>query len=268
MATVYIAPTAQGTGDGSSAANAYAYSSLSSAESDAGTGGTIIFLDGTYSAGATQTWDAPQVTYESQNLHGAIIDGGGSNRQLVYQDNTVKKFFFKEFRFNWSATSTGTATFEDIKVKCAVAFQVLNNPGYFGGNAAGKNQNWTRCEFDLDVSTSSGTDNRFFKTSSSAMVYNHCTFYLRTSGASADAFVTTGTNLTFKNTILEATDATTFGTSWNFASNGTNCCIHNVDNNSSGGTNNIFADPQFVDSANGDFRLRPSSPCINAGTAS
>ncbi len=30
----------------------------------------------------------------------------------------------------------------------------------------------------------------------------------------------------------------------------------------------IFADPQFVDSPNGDYRLRPSSPCINAGTAS
>jgi hypothetical protein len=36
----------------------------------------------------------------------------------------------------------------------------------------------------------------------------------------------------------------------------------------SGGTNNIFQDPQFVDSANGDYRLRPTSPCIGAGTAS
>lgn len=37
---------------------------------------------------------------------------------------------------------------------------------------------------------------------------------------------------------------------------------------SSGGTNNVFTDPQFVDSTTGDYRLRPSSPCINAGTAS
>ena len=35
-----------------------------------------------------------------------------------------------------------------------------------------------------------------------------------------------------------------------------------------GGTDNLFVDPQFVDLASGDYRLRPSSPCINAGTVS
>jgi len=35
-----------------------------------------------------------------------------------------------------------------------------------------------------------------------------------------------------------------------------------------GGTNNIFQDPQFVDSANSDYRLRPTSPCIGAATTS
>ena len=32
-----------------------------------------------------------------------------------------------------------------------------------------------------------------------------------------------------------------------------------------GGTNNITADPQFADAAAGDYRLRASSPCIDAG---
>lgn len=46
-----------------------------------------------------------------------------------------------------------------------------------------------------------------------------------------------------------------------------NNCYHNT-GISSGSGGVVFADPQFVDSANGDYRLRPTSPCISAGTAS
>jgi hypothetical protein len=42
----------------------------------------------------------------------------------------------------------------------------------------------------------------------------------------------------------------------------------NSTSHTSGGTDNVYADPQYVDTSTGDLRLRPSSPCINAGTAS
>src|SRR6185436_16309710 len=32
-----------------------------------------------------------------------------------------------------------------------------------------------------------------------------------------------------------------------------------------GGVGNIVADPQFVDATNGNYRLGPTSPCVDAG---
>jgi len=270
MATVYIAPTAQGSADGTSEANAYAYSSLSTAESDAGTGGTIIFLDGTYSVSGIQTWDAPQVTYESQNLHGAIIDGGSVIQRLDFGLNTIKKFFFKMFIFvRIESSASGTANLQDLKVENATAFAVGNNPGFFGGRTTGNDQVYTGCEFFLNVSGSTGTDNRFLKTQGANLTWNKCSFHLNTTGLPTNAlkFDSSGT-IVFKNTIMSASNSDAFNSNFAIASNGTNCCIHNINHNTSGGTNNVFADPQFVDSINNDLRLRPSSPCINAGTAS
>jgi hypothetical protein len=44
---------------------------------------------------------------------------------------------------------------------------------------------------------------------------------------------------------------------WNcFCNNGTNWTLRNGD---------IVADPQFMDAPNGDFRLKPASPCLNRG---
>ncbi|MCA9445699.1 MAG: hypothetical protein KC931_01195, partial [Candidatus Omnitrophica bacterium] len=40
------------------------------------------------------------------------------------------------------------------------------------------------------------------------------------------------------------------------------CCIQDWNGN---GIGNIVFDPQFIDAGNGDFRLSPSSPCIDAG---
>jgi len=77
----------------------------------------------------------------------------------------------------------------------------------------------------------------------------------------------------FKNSILigKSTYAVTIG-SWN-PSVIKNCCLNDTAYTTasplSGATDFLYeTDPQFIDSANGDYRLRPSSPCIGAGTAS
>jgi hypothetical protein len=49
---------------------------------------------------------------------------------------------------------------------------------------------------------------------------------------------------------------------------GGDCTVNysDIEGGWSGGIGNISADPQFMDAANGDYHLRVSSPCIDAGT--
>lgn len=76
--------------------------------------------------------------------------------------------------------------------------------------------------------------------------------------------------ITVKNTIFvgntgsETLMASTSGQAGTLADS--NNCYSNTGH--SGGTDNIFQDPQFVDSASSDYRLRPTSPCIGAATTS
>jgi hypothetical protein len=72
-------------------------------------------------------------------------------------------------------------------------------------------------------------------------------------------------SFTFKNNIFVGNgNSETIGATPTTASN--NCYHNNGISSGSGGV--VFADPLFIDPANADFRLRPTSPCINAGTSS
>lgn len=71
MATVYIQP---GTGTGTGTlADPYYYSELSSAETAAGSGGTILFVNGDYNFSSHVSFSADGVTYKAVNRLGAKI---------------------------------------------------------------------------------------------------------------------------------------------------------------------------------------------------
>lgn len=270
MATVYIAPTAQGSADGTSAANAYAYSSLGSAETDAGNGGTILFLDGTYTITTSQTWDAgtfDDMTYKSLNDNGAYLFG---------QTSAV------EYRFNLGSSTTSTLKFEGFKIanlhfrsdNATCTFNKVNkvdtlSANTFNGNGlfrlvtTAANQ-ITNSSFTIDYS---GNDKLFYNLSGTTI--NNCSFFIKCSSAGANGITSSGTVATIKNTIFMSDTSASIADSAIPIANCTNCCVFQMhSNDSSGGTNNIFQDPVFVDSAEGDLRLRPTSPCIGAGTSS
>lgn len=268
MAIVYVQP---GSGSGAgTAGNPYYYSELATAETQAASTATpdrkILFVDGTYNITTNQIWDEPNVKYESENLHGAVFDGGSAIRQLSHSATTINKIHFKNFRFLFY-TGTGTSIFDQLRVENLTSFAIGNNPGFIGSaNTAGRNTTITNSAFYVNVNASTGTDNRFFKHNNATLTITGCTFYLDCASVPTGGIKAEANTATYTNVILSSNNSSAFGTGFTFVGSATNCCIHNIDNNTSGGTNCIFDDPQFVDLTNQDLRLRPTSPCLNKGT--
>jgi len=272
MADHYFAVTGSGSGTGVDADNPQTFSTtnLNTAESAASSGDTIFFLDGTYILIGTVSFDGPSgLTYKSFNLHGAKITGNGSLRAInIGQSSTntisLKDFQFEDLHINSSLDDNGGSKNLLDRIKHIDVTALNRTSGHF--NAA-----------DLDVTNSSfflkytGTGNKVFRTPASLTMTN-CSIHCVVSGLPANDISITGGSLSsnsLKNFIFSSDDSSVFATSHDLASKASYSCFHNAGSaNTSGGTNNIFADPQFVDLTTGDLRLRPTSPCIGAGTAS
>jgi len=271
MATVYIAPTAQGLGDGTSAANAYGYSSLDTAEADAGNGGTILFTDGTYTFSGIQAWNAggfADMTYKSLNRNGAYLFGDTICRQILVGSSTTSTVKLEGFKAanvhyysNFSATTatynliTHADTFEDGPA----------NFGIFGSSNHG--QNHVISNSSIAYFPDNSTQRLFFYMQGASI--DNCSFFIKCPNVSANGITTTGNRPTATNSIFMSSNSSAIATTALDITKCTNCCVYDMStDDTSGGTDNIFVDPQFVDSDNGDLRLRPTSPCIGAGTAS
>lgn len=258
MPTVYIAPTAQGSADGTSEANAYAIGSLSTAESDAQSGGTIFFLDGTYTT-TVPTFASDGVTYKSLNLHGAKWQPSSYSYIQLNPGSvgiTLSGFHFSDLRMN---TTGGTGT-------SVVEFCKFAGTGNYTGHYISASSTPLDVSFCTFAATFSDSTEVIFRQQAGS-VMNGCSVYVDPAGTVSAGGITVTFSGTVKNTIFSSTDSSKIGTT--FASSTSNCCFHDFGSgNTSGGTNNVFDDPQYVDPANADLRLRPSSPCIGAGTSS
>jgi hypothetical protein len=278
--TVYLQP---GTGFGSGTlADPYYYSELVTAETAAGAGGTILFTDGQYLLGSVNNifdglGNGNELTYRSLNRHKAVLYSTATGNKL---------------NINYGS-NTADINFHDFKLDNLSLVVYNSGGGLVSGNYStasnltiGTNTNL------IKANTSSGTSrviNNTFHLAWSSGTYitrqlgylaefSGNTIYISNLSSATSVQVTySATNdirscPIVKNNIFASDDTT--GTkldtlnSWSGSMN--NCCFHQFDdsNNASGGTDNVFADPQFVDPTNVDLRLRPTSPCISAGTSS
>jgi len=287
MATVYIQP-GTGTGTGTEA-DPYYFSQLTTANTAAGSGGTILFTNGNYNPTGTPNlfFTAENVTYKSLNPKGAYFDytpsSGGvtpairvgysaTSNGTATDGITFSGFYLKNHRLEMNTTSGSTnyATVDNVHVFDTVYTSHTNVGGigrsYYNGTSSG--DTFVKVKNSTFVTLLSATSDGVAYPDS-RWTFDSCSFYWsKTAGTPSVAGLNRTNNL--KNCIFVGDSAQSWSSSPSntLVSNSTNCCIYDLDNTTEGGTNNIFQDPQFVDTPNGDLRLRPTSPCIGAGTAS
>jgi|14_taG_2_1085336.scaffolds.fasta_scaffold19005_2 hypothetical protein len=275
MATVYIKP-GSGTGTGT-LADPYYFDQLGTAETAAGSGGKILFTDGTYTQGSALSLGASNVTYEALNSKQAILEFGSSQRlDLGRSSDSFAGFSLKGLVFQNVSTGLYGASELEIangELLTCESCEFLNiNSGtrsVFGSgnnsNTGAMNATFTGCIFTCTQALTSPFFGYRVGTTH-ALTLNNCTLIF--SGAGAAVFLKNSQgSFTVKNSILLSDGSNkTLGSPTPFTES--NNCYFGIGESADTANSIIVDDPQFVDSANGDYRLRPSSPCINAGTAS
>lgn len=274
MATYYISPTGNDvTGTGTSG---NPWQTISKAFTSSAAGDTIFCLPGTYTW-VTQNFTT-QRTIQCETAGGAIFDGAGVGRQwtwgagltlvnLRFQNSTMAVVQDSFFRPN-NAVGATTLTLTSITFQTLTMYQEI-----VGVNGTPLTLVTTGCLFNDIARVVLGNYQRIFnlRGAVSASISN-CTVYFATWTTSvlAAIFDTFGTTLTItmKNTILRNASGNvvtwmvnpgtvTYAVSYN--------CFNNI-TGAPTNSNGITSDPLFIDEVGGNFNLRQTSPCIDAGT--
>lgn len=271
MPTVYLQPGSGATGTGTES-NPYFQSQISTAESAAGTDGTVLFTDGEYS---NVTFDAG-IKYEAVNPQGAIIGddtatsitiftvGLFTNSQTTVWSIKGFKFFNIRFRMHKNLAGTSNVFSNNTVIITSTVTATLGNVGLFDSYNAGAGDVEFHNNSILYRSVSGdSTLSRYINT----FDIQNCTFAFLFADSTTRTW-TGGLPSGMKNCIFSSDTVAAFPSGLTLNTKASNSCFHNCNTDNTASGTNINGDPIFVDSASGDLRLRPASPCINAGTAS
>lgn len=275
MADHYFAVTGSGTGTGADADNPQTYTStdLNTAEAAASGGDTIFFLPGSY--GTPPIFDPVKddITYQSTEIHGAVFTNPSPSNTSTIQLGSTNRNGLSLIGFKFvdcgklKSQTTFTATTKHIVKQnlfiqnTAISYANIGMiEGYSSSGGTIFTDNVVIANFDGGA--------RIFRNLGPWIIERN-TFDITT--ANVTSLTTDGTTpavpSNMKNNIWKSDDASVFTTAVALNANSTNSCFYQMGSHNAATGTNIEADPQFVDAANGDLRLRPTSPCINAGSA-
>ena len=266
MATVYIKP-GTGTGTGTQA-DPYFYSQLATAATAAGSGGTILFTDGTYNVSDNVLFNADGVTYKAENKLQAKIVASTNSHYLQVGSSAMTAptiadgFFVQDLSLrpkspNQTADANKTCKYLNIKLEQTAQHSLdpIDNPS--GSAAALSEVNFCELNFHPPATTQP------FSGCNGGTMTN-CSVFLNLDDTTTWSDSSTAKFSSFTNCIIASNDTGNSLCTTNYSNNATKSLFHQMGStNDSGGTNNIFSDPLYVNPGS-DLRLRPSSPAIGA----
>lgn len=257
------------------------YNTLGEAMTAASAGGVIAIKDGTHSEDAQITLPK-SLTFVGESTAAILSTSGGTYGGAIRARNTaysIKLETLKVYHNSTSATygliaagnvAEATVTVEGCILEMGPSTLAASNRGWFAGHSVPTTSLTVSNSIILGGTNSTsfgvviGGDG--FQDGYNALDFQGNTIVVTGGSATKFSSYSAGiTSSTFKNNIFVG-DGNNEVLNFTPTSASNNCYHNNGISSGSGGL--VFADPQFIDSTTGDYRLRPASPCIGAGTAS